>query len=749
MHPRHGRSLMCLVACMSLASRVHGETAPNQSVGAQLESSQLEEIVVTAQKRNEDIESVGATITAVSGTELIEAGIRQPVDIAAVTPGLSTLNMTADGTPIFAVRGIGLDDFNPNNSSGTAVYVDGVYQSAPAFLEGQLFDVARVEVLKGPQGTLYGKNATGGAVSIVSSGPDNSGGYITAGIGRWGTFTLRGADTQRLTDTLAARLAFTATDQTEGWQTDINTGRHYGQTRQGAVRAMLEFKPVDWASAVLTIHGNWDRSIPSSYQADEQSIPGCATCSALLDTGTTDPSLVKVSPLLDMRREINGYGESLTTNVHLGFADLVSILAYDANNRYNVDNNNGVPYFVYSLYQKEYARQAYEETRLTSSQPLLGLTDWLIGTSYSWQEFHGQDRSDQSVPIDGTLVTPPDLTLMGASVARDNFIQKPTSYGLFLNTTTHLTSALRLNLGGRYSDDNIHVNGASYLVGSDVNFGPVVVAARNESQESRSFSYRAGLEFDLSKSILAYFSTATATKSGQYYLAPALDPAGWQYTRPEKLTAYELGLKTVLLDRRLIFNSSIFYYDYKDRQSGVLFLDPATGFLAGSLTNIPGAHVTGLDMDFTARPLSGLTLNGAFSYLHTWVTQTIVDVNGDPLFSQLPVGSPLAQAPRFTETLGGTYQRDVGNGITASIHLNNRWVDSQKNTLADPLGAYGPFSQLNGRFALNWTNGWELALWGRNLTNSNSIINAYSGFLGRTIYRMQPISYGAEVTVRF
>src|ERR1700728_2528112 len=154
--PRTRQSVLWLVACLGLASGARSETSANQS-GLQPEGQQLEEVVVTAQKRNEDIESVGATITSVSGPELVEAGIRQPVDISAVTPGLSTLNMTADGTPIFAVRGIGLDDFNPNNSSGTAVYVDGVYQSAPTFLEGQLFDVSRVEVLKGPQGTLYGK----------------------------------------------------------------------------------------------------------------------------------------------------------------------------------------------------------------------------------------------------------------------------------------------------------------------------------------------------------------------------------------------------------------------------------------------------------------------------------------------------------------------------------------------------------------------------------------------------------------
>jgi iron complex outermembrane receptor protein len=714
----------------------------------------LTEIVVTAQKRNEDIQSVGASITAISGADLVDSRIKEPVDISTLTPGLSTLNMTADGNPAFAIRGVGLDDFNPNNSSGTAVYLDGIYQSAPGFLQGQLFDVSRVEVLKGPQGTLYGRNATGGAVSIVSNAPtDTPEGYFTAGYGRWQTFEASGAVSGPLGENFRGRFAGTITEQGQGWQQDTDSGRRFGQTRVYATRTQLEFKPSDQFSTLLSVHFNRDLSTPSSYQADRVTVPGCPICVSEWDTGTTNPTLVKVGAM-DLYRDIKGDGASLTTRLSFDFADLVSILGFDELDFRNSDNNNGIPAPIYDLYQHDFVRQAYEETRLVSTQRLFDETDWILGTSYSWQKFHGQDASDQSTLFVGLFETPPDLTTRGLSVAQANYIQKPTSFGLFFNTTTHLSESLRLIAGGRYSNDRVSVDGATTETGSadgGVTFQGIgsIVTALDTSHEVNSFSYRIGPELDLSPNVLYYANISTATKSGQFYLGPALSPGGWSYASPEKLTAFETGLKTSLFDRRLLLNSSIYYYDYVDRQSGVLFIAPTTGLIAGALANVPKSRIDGIDLDVTARPFRSLTLKAGLNFLDSRVTHTLTEVNGDPLVSALPVGAPLAQAPRFTGLMSGTYEHAVGDGLTALAHLDYRWVDAQKNTLADPMGEYGPFGSLNARFALTSSSGWEVGIWGKNLTNSNAIINAYSGFVGRTIYRMQPVSYGADVGYRF
>jgi iron complex outermembrane recepter protein len=721
--------------------------ADEQTVG-------LEEIVVTAQKRAQDIQTVGASITSLSGTDLADSRIREPMDIASLTPGLSTLNMTADGNPAFAIRGVGLDDFNPNNSSGTAVYVDGIYQSAPGFLQGQLFDVSRVEVLKGPQGTLYGKNATGGAVSVVSNAPtDNPEGYFNVGYGRWQTLDISGAISGPFGANFRGRLAATATEQGEGWQQDIDTGRRYGQTRQYATRAQLEFKPNDEFDSVLSVHFSLDLSTPSSFQADNVVVPGCPSCAAAWDTGTTNATAVKVGTMA-LYRDIKSDGASLTTRVPLGFADFISIVGFDELDFRNSDNNNGIPAPIYDLYQHDFVRQAYEETRLVSTQPLLNVTDWILGTSYSWQKFHGQDASDQSTLFVGLFETPPDLTTRGLSVAQADYIQNPESFGLFLNTTTHLSESLRLILGGRYSHDRISVDGATTETGS-ANGGVLfqgigsTVTALDTTHVTNSFSYRVGPEFDISPNLLYYANISTATKSGQFYLGPALDPAGWSYASPEKLTAFETGLKASLWDRRLFVNSSVYYYDYVNRQSGVLFISPVTGLIAGALANVPKSRIDGIDLDVTARPFRSLTLKAGASYLDSRVTRTLTEVNGAPLVSSLPVGASLAQAPHFTGLLSGTYEHAAGEGLTALAHLDYRWVDAQKNTLADPMGEYGPFSSLNARLSLTSGTGWEVGIWGKNLANSNALTNAYSGFVGQTIYRMQPVSYGADVGYRF
>lgn len=741
----------------SAAAGLMGVLVAAGAVGESTEDTQivgLTEIVVTAQKRAEDIQSVGATITALSGPDLVDSRIREPVDISSLTPGLSTLNMTADGNPAFAVRGVGIDDFNPNNSSGTAVYVDGIYESAPGFLQSQLFDVARVEVLKGPQGTLYGRNATGGAVNIVSNTPtDTLQGVFTAGYGRWQTFDASGAVSGPFSDSFRGRFAFVVREQGEGWQQDIDTGRRFGQTRQYALRTQLEFKPSDALDSLLSVHFNRDLSTPSSYQADMLSVPGCPSCVTAWTTGTTNPALIKVGTL-DLYRDIKGDGASLTTRASLGFADLVSILGFDELDFRNSDNNNGIPAPIYDLYQHDFVRQAYEETRLVSTQRLFDVADWILGTSYSWQKFHGQDASDQSTLFVGLFEVPPDLTSRGLSVAQANYIQNPKSFGVFFNTTTHFSEALRLIVGGRYSNDRISVDGATTETGSadgGVLFHGIgsVVAYLDTTHEINSASYRLGPELDISPNLLYYANVASATKSGQFYLGPALDPAGWSYARPEKLTAFETGLKASLLDRRLLLNTSLYYYDYLDRQSGVLFISPVTGLIAGALANVPKSRIDGVDIDATVLPVRSFTLKAGFSYLDTRVTQTLTEVNGASLVSSIPIGTTLAQAPRITGSLSGTYNHSVGEGLSALAHLDYRWVDAQKNTLADPLGEYGPFGSLNARFALSSTAGWEVGLWGRNLTNSNAIINAYSGFVGRTIYRMQPVSYGADLSYRF
>lgn len=734
-----------ILACMFGADVAGAQTAAAPAIG---------DIIVTAQKRAEDIQKVGAAITAIGGTALEAARVRQAVDLAKLTPGLSTVNFTGDETPIFSIRGIGLDDFNPSNSSGTAIYIDGIYQTSPVFLSAPLFDVSRVEVLKGPQGTLYGRNATGGAISIISNQPsERASAAATLGFGRWNTIEANGYVTGRLADGLTGRLAGTFTRQGHGFQQDVDTGRRYGRTRDFALRSMLKYEGGGF-DTTLSVHGSRDRSTPSSYQNRFTAVPGCDACAALFDTGGTSSRRVKVGDL-DLRRRETLLGASLTTNVDLGFADLVVILGYDHISRNNVDNNDGIPVAVYNFFQREKVSQFYEETRLTSKSRLFGITDWLLGTSYSSQRFHSRDSSDQSFTFVGQFETPPDIFGTGLSIAQADYVQKPTSLGFFANTTSHVSDRLRVILGLRYSDDSVRVSGATTeegLADGGVLFQGIgaVVAAANEKRSSHLFSYKAGIEYDLSSRLLFYANTGTSTKAGVYALGPALDPAGLRYADPERLRAYEAGFKMSFFDRRLTVNPTAFYYVYKNRQSGLLFISPFTGFPTGSLANIPLAHVKGAEVEVVARPTRQLTLNGTFAYLDSSIRRTLADVDGNPLLTPVAVGSALAQSPRYTYTVGGRYVVPLNERSEAVAQLDYSWRGKQRTTLADPLSVYGPVKQLDGRITVSIGDALDVSAWGRNLLNSHEIVAANtSQLLSQTIYRIKPISYGIEITRRF
>ena len=249
----------------------------------------LDEVVVTAQRRSQSAQEIGVAISTVGGDDMRALRVQQPLDLSTISPSLSTMNATTDGTPLFLVRGIGLDDFNNNNSSGVGTYLDEVFASFPGFLNDALYDVDRVEILKGPQGTLYGKNTAGGAINIISRRPtDTPEGYIDVDYSRWNTVELAGAASGPLTDWLKARIAATATRQGEGYQTDIDTGERYGKLNRGGVRALFDMRLSEAASLLLNLHYSYDHSVPSSPSTPnvEALVPSTLPCptAGLLDS---------------------------------------------------------------------------------------------------------------------------------------------------------------------------------------------------------------------------------------------------------------------------------------------------------------------------------------------------------------------------------------------------------------------------------------------------------------------------------
>jgi iron complex outermembrane receptor protein len=722
-----------------------------------LRAEELEEVLVTAQRRTESAQDIGVAISVVDRKQLDALRIQQPIDLANAVPGLSTYNATSGGTPLFAIRGIGLDDFNPNNTSGVGTYIDDVYASSAVFLNGQLFDVERVEVLKGPQGTLYGKNATGGAINIISRKPsDDLNGYVDVSYGRWNSVDVQAAVGGRIADMLTGRLASTYTGQGEGYQTDIDTGFHEGKPNRGAVRGQLEFKPTSNFSALLNVHLSKDTSVPPSPQSynNERNLPPDAK--GLIDTPSNDPTQVRVGNLSPQLNE-RGFGTSLALNYDADDFALTSTTGYDHFNYRTIDNNDGIAGPTFDFFQNDLISQYYEELRATSKHGLFsGLVDWVVGASYAKDSIHGLDSSDQSAPFVGEFLTPPDFSATGLSIARANYDQARNSFGAYLHTETHVTDRLSFIVGGRYSHDRLAFSGISTENGSEdggIIFKGIgsVITSLDEVHNEDNVSYQAGINYKLLPHVLLYATASTAYKAGAYYASPALDPAAWGYVNPEHVFSYELGEKSTVLGGRLQINGSYFHFDYKDRQSLVDFVSPSTGVFVSSLDNIPKSAVDGFELEADAAPLEGFHVSGSVSYLDARVTEALLNVRGAPLLLAVPDGTQLSMAPRWTFQARTSYEWPISGVLKASVASDYSWRSAHSSALGDPNAVSGIQKLLGASFTVGRIGkGASVSLWGRNLTNENFTTSQFTSFYGgQTEYRELPRTYGIEVRYEF
>ncbi len=695
----------------------------------------------------------------------------KPADIASQTPGLSTVNATSGGTPIFAIRGIGLDDFNINNNSGVGVYLDQVFAASPMMLSSPLFDVERVEVLKGPQGTLYGKNTTGGAVNFISRRPtDELDGYFSAGYGRWDTIELSGAISGPLSDQFKGRIAGTYVNQGDGWQTDIDTGQDVGDVDLYAVRGSLSFEPTATVDALLNVHYNKDDSQPLSPQSVGSEAAGDALAASLgldflpgldfagiplegrVDT-SSNPEDVRLGGL-DLQRDEEGFGVVLTLNAEFEWLAVTSITAWDGYERFVVDNIDGIPGANYDFRQDDELTQFSQEILLTSNTD--GRVDWILGVNYSDDDVDVDDSFDVTQTF-----TALELLDTGLSVSRARYKQKTESLGMFIHTETHLTDQWDLIVALRYSSDERSFTGSvTDETGGGVLFfspgavpvpPPLVIDSLDEAHDEDDVSYRIGLKYALNDAWLIYGNVATGYKTGVFYAAPVVAPGPLAYVKPEEVFSYEVGFKASVLNDTLRFNGAYFHYDYDDRQSLGTIVLPTGGF-DNTLTNIEESEIDGFELDLSWLPLASLDIKTGVGYLDTAVLTPFTSIRGFPTLTAINSGDDLAQAPEWSYSALVGYERNLSDKLYGRLQFDYTWSDEQVSALGDPShNAYGSYSSLGARLSVATPDdSLEFALWGRNLTDENSVTYAYINFLdGQTVYRQYPRSYGATITYSF
>lgn len=731
-------------------------------------SEEIEKIQITAQKRTQNITEVGVTTTAFNGDMLEDLGIDSAVDLGAHTPGLVAVNSTSGSTPIFAIRGIGLDDFSPNNTSGVGVYTDEVFASSPVYLGGQLFDIERVEVLKGPQGTLYGKNTTGGAINFITVKPtDDFEAFIEADYSSYQTIEITTAVGGALTDTVNGRLSLNYAKSNEGWQKDDSTGEEFGLVDTFALRGQLGFELGESGTGLLRVYANSDKSKPLSPDSEGiEDTFGDESFSIL--NSPKDPAKVSVGDL-DVSRDESGSGVALTLDYSFEGFDVISISSWDQYDRVVVDNYDGSAISTMELIQDDKLEQWSQEIRFIST----GNDDftWVAGANISNEHVDALDLFDDSFfltdsAFDGVLY-PEDSTAFGLDSFIADYVQETDSYGFYLHTETQLNDNWKLIAGIRYSNDERAFNGSA----TNNSLGEVFpVTELNEVNDESAVTGKVGLDWKVNDDLLVFGNVATSYKSGVYYGGAVLDSDAWSYVKPEDVVSAELGFKWTLLDGSMQLNGAAFALEYENRQSLLTFISEDFSDFSGfavadtTLANIPESQTTGFELDVHWLPTDELTIQAGIAYLDSKVTKapTTADLRGinadpsvndqanedgfgfvDALADKLVNGTVLSQAPEWSYNASVSYDMPLENDLFLKFQTSYSYSGTQYAQLADPNAKYGSISSLNGLISLTSdSDAWTVSLWARNLLDNDAETYSFTGFAGRTVYRQQPATFG-------
>lgn len=731
--------------------------ALSPAAGAQETESADGDIVVTAMKREERLQDVGATIQALSAEGIRTARVAEIKDLATQVPNVDIKETVPGALPTVTIRGIGLDDFSTVSSPAAGIYVDEIPLASPGLMSGNFFDLGRIEILKGPQGTLYGRNTTAGAVNIVSATPgDSFAAFAKAGYGNFDTFDAEAMLNIPLSDRAQLRLGGKTIQQGRGfWTSSLREDGTPGQRDLGSRdiwlgRIQLALQPADGLDILLKAEGERSHSemgVPQFNGTYGQGTP-FVPCAPVLQ-GRLDNSVCVDAYGYQNSHENPYHGDwvgrfpynvdqvSLTgkINYSLGAVDITSITGYiDFSRLYHIDVD-ATPLQQFDYDENEDVRQFTQELRIGYRNDLVDLVG---GAFYSWDRVLGDNTNYGD---DWPLV------FLGAASGsgKTNYDQVTRSAALYADATWHIADKVDLITGLRFTREKRHYAGgtsfitASPLVGVNDTF-------IDDTIRDSNVTGRIGLNVRPRDGLLLFASVSRGRKSGGFFSGFTNNDSQLLPYRPETLTAYEVGVKSEL-GRAVTLNVSGFYYDYKDPQTFVRFIDPATGLSVQKVGNVDSARVFGADIDLILRPTRGLTVSGGFGLLDTRLSSFATAAG------VIPAGNRLPNAPATSFSGKARYEFDLGPGLTAAIQGDTRYASSAfKEASNDPLISSKPYWLFNARLSLvGEKDGWEVALWGRNLTKERYVVSGVNlaslGIVNR-IYNA-PRTYGVELSFRY
>lgn len=702
------------------------------------EKAKIEVIEVTSQKRQQNQQKVGIAVTAFSEDMLETLGVQQPIDIAQQTPNLNIKNVLNKSAPIFTIRGIGNAAFTSNSVAPVGVYADELFLPTNTMMSFSVFDVERVEVLKGPQGTLFGRNTTAGAVSFITKRPSSdTEGNFSLTLGNYDTVVAEAAYGGALTDNLSARIAGKWNYQDEGTFENELTGNDIGTTDTFGVRAgfLLE---LDDAEIYWNIHGGKDRSQnepwigigrsaldnPTGPAPELPGLNGQQYRNNCLDRSSNDiTAFVKDSNCVnrvgyhddnhDLRVgefsqepkiEADSFGALINATIDYDTFSLTSITGYESLDKTTEEDFDGSPFRIGDTSYQNDISVFSQELRLTSSEPLFGKTQWMLGAIYYQDDQHVTDIYGYTDRVNHDVLV--------------DFEQETTSIAAYAHTETQLTENLSLIAGIRVTDDEISFDGGTTVINKDDDFtGDVTffsvdepIMVNDEKLTSTEWTGKLGLNYNINDDVMVYGSYSQGYKAGVWNGFWAATEGDHSSTEPEYIDSYEMGIKSMLLDSTLRLNASVYLYDYTDMQ---LFADLPDGRY--TIFNAGEAEVYGGEVEMNWLLTENFELRSGIGYTKSEISAEV----GLLSYSD----AQAANTPELTYNLMARYFWEVSSDINAFMQAEYIHQDdvffSLDNLQAISQDGYGLVNLRTGFEVDVNGNTWSVAAWVKNASDED------------------------------
>jgi outer membrane receptor protein involved in Fe transport len=758
----------------------------------------ISEIVVTARKRSERLLDVGLSVTAASEVQLKQIGVNSVQGLTRVEPSLQ-YSASFTGEPVYTIRGVGFFQIGAAAPPAVSLYQDETPYAFPVMSSGSLFDVQQVEILKGPQGILYGQNSTGGAINFITNKPtrDTRAG-VYGSLSRFEAAHFEGFVSGPLSDTLGLRAALT-TDQGGAWQQSATRDDKLGNKRFWAGRVLAEWRPTADLKVNLNLSGFRDRSDTQAAQFRGFWLltpfaftgPGGAPLTNNVPTPQQIAAGTSIFPagflpvLRNQPAPSNARAADWTAGTHprkdqtFGQAslrldwslspqiDLTSLTSYEHFKADDLIDAGGVNVVASNFLVGSHIESVVQELRL-KGRSFEDRLNWMVGANYE------RDKSRQvldatvnmSASYLGAFFGLPPIRTLGSTL-------DPTTEtkAAFANGSYAITPELKLNAGVRYTESSLTIDGCSYgdLSTEIINTGGLIATPGacftlrsngsrgpvNARLDEHNTPWRVGLDWKPEPNTLLYAVVSRGFKAASAPIGAVTSYKQIVPAQQETVTAYELGAKSEMIGRALTLTGAAFYYDYKGKQLIGRIIDPIFGPLQ-AVVSIPKSRLYGVEFDAVWRQ-SGLTADLKGTHLNSRVTSDFNNFNsyGQPVNFK---GESFPFAPKWSLTAGLRYDWSISDTLAAyastRAYYQSRTTSGFGNAVAVAAGAPSlnnrGYALLDLAMGLRPADGrWRAEIWGRNVTNTYYWTAANYGFDETTRFAGMPATFGVSLDYAF